>query len=216
MSEDPVTREQIAALKLGGRPLVVLDVDEVVLEFVGPFGRFLESEGYRLKAGSFRLTGNIFGLDDGEVAGRETVGGLLDRFFVLQADWQKPAEGAVAGIARLAEQADVVLLTAMPHRHFAIREPLLRSHGVDVPLVTTETAKGPAIAAMRSAGMPVAFVDDLPGNLLSARQTVEDIHLVHLMAAPAFRAFLPSLPEGIFPADDWPHAVEIIEAAFTP
>lgn len=212
MSDDPDTRKLIAGLQLDAPALVVLDVDEVVLEFVSPFSMFLESEGFRLKTQSFKLNGNILDAVSDEPADRETVALLLDRFFTAQDDWQTPADGAVAGIARLAGNADVVLLTAMPHRHFAVREALLRRHGVTAPLIPTEKAKGPAIAAMRRASIPVAFVDDLPVNLASARETVTDIHLVHLMADTGFRSLLPPLPGGTHAADDWPHAVEIIEA----
>lgn len=213
MSDDPATRARIATLKFGGRPLVVLDVDEVVLEFVTPFSRYLDRQGYRLLTETFRLHGNVVRRTNDEPADRETVSNLLDSFFAAQDEWQTPAEGAVAAVARLAENADVVLLSAMPHRHFAVREKLLGRHGVTAPLVPTEAAKGPAIAAMRRKGVPVAFVDDLPTNLASAREAVEDIHLVHLMAHPGFRALLQPLPEGVHSADDWAQAVRIIETA---
>ena len=42
MSDDPETARQIAELSRDARPLLVLDVDEVMLEFVRPFTGFLE------------------------------------------------------------------------------------------------------------------------------------------------------------------------------
>ena len=46
-------------IHLRERPLIVSDVDDVVLEFINPFKIFLESCGHVLLPRSFRLTGNI-------------------------------------------------------------------------------------------------------------------------------------------------------------
>ncbi|TIX09093.1 MAG: hypothetical protein E5V46_23830, partial [Mesorhizobium sp.] len=59
MSDDPETARQIEELAADDRPLLVLDVDDVVLEFIRPFPHFLKSRGFALTLASFRLTGNI-------------------------------------------------------------------------------------------------------------------------------------------------------------
>jgi hypothetical protein len=68
--------------------------------------------------------------------------------------------------------------------------------------------KGPAIAMLRGEKKrPVAFVDDLPRNLLSARESVSDASLFHLMADNSIRALLPPFdPEGITTVTDWKDA----------
>ena len=48
---------------LSNRPLVVCDIDEVVLEFLTPFRNFLRASGLDLLPRSFRLHGNIVVLD---------------------------------------------------------------------------------------------------------------------------------------------------------
>ncbi|TIU91285.1 MAG: hypothetical protein E5W04_37490, partial [Mesorhizobium sp.] len=79
--------------------------------------------------------------------------------------------------------------------------------GLIYPLLTTEMAKGPAIAKLRGAkGRPVAFVDDQPANLASARKSVTDAHLFHLMADNSLRAFLPPTPDDIISVDNWREA----------
>lgn len=45
MSDDPETARQIEELASDDRPLLVLDVDDVVLEFIRPFPQFLERRG---------------------------------------------------------------------------------------------------------------------------------------------------------------------------
>ena len=75
-------------------------------------------------------------------------------------------------------------------------------------------AKGPAVAKLRGKKRrPVAFVDDQPSNLVSARQSVADAHLFHLMADNSLRAFLPPLPADIVMVQDWREAAPKIANA---
>ena len=214
MTIDPETLRQIEELSRDERPLLVLDVDDVLLHFVRPFPRYLESRGYRLRLDSFRLHGNVFEIETGTEAGREQVSELIDTFFRLQTDWQELVEGAAESVAAIARDAEVVLLTAMPHRHRDTRRIHLDQLGLRYPLLTTEMEKGPAIRRLRGdSGRPVAFVDDMPRNLASAREAVADAHLFHLMADTTLRAMLPMPPEGTAVVEDWPDAGGRIAAA---
>jgi hypothetical protein len=214
MSDDPETLRQIEELAADDRPLLVLDVDDVVLEFIRPFPKFLERQGFKLTISSFRLTGNIAETASGRLVEQTEVTALLDAFFDGQSEWQTITEGAAEALAVLGEQVEIVLLTAMFHRHRAARRAHLDALGLPYPLLTTEMAKGPAVARLRGAsGRPVAFVDDQPNNLVSARQSVPDVHLFHLMADNSLRAFLPPLPDDIVPVHDWREATpRIVEA----
>ena len=214
MSVDPETLRQIEALSQDERPLLVLDVDDVLLDFVGPLPRYLASRGYRLRLDTFRLHGNVFEIDSGAEAEKERVTELLNDFFAVQTDWQTLVEGAAEAVGRIARDAEVVLLTAMPHRHRDTRRRHLDALGLTYPLLTTEMAKGPAIHRLRGdSGRPVAFVDDIPRNLVSARESVADAHLFHLMADNALRALLPPPDEGVVVVHDWPDAETKIAAA---
>ncbi|THF58442.1 hypothetical protein [Ollibium composti] len=214
MSDDPETLRQIEELAADDRPLLVLDVDDVVLEFIRPFPKFLEQQGFKLTISSFRLTGNIAETATGRLVEQTEVTALLDAFFDGQSEWQTITEGAAEALAVLGEQVEIVLLTAMFHRHRATRRAHLDALGLSYPLLTTEMAKGPAVARLRGAsGRPVAFVDDQPNNLVSARQSVPDVHLFHLMADNSLRAFLPPLPDDIVPVHDWREATPRIAEA---
>jgi hypothetical protein len=207
MSEDPETARQIAELARDTRPLLVLDVDEVVLEFLRPFIGFLGSRQLKFDTHLFRLHGNISDAATGAVVDNDRVSALLEEFFALQADWQVAADGAAAVIAGLARDAEIVMLTAMPHRYRTIRRAHLDALGFRYPLLTTETAKGPALRQLRGAHpRPVAFVDDIPHNLVSVRAAVTDAHLFHLMAHAEMRRLMPPLPDGIEIADNWADA----------
>ncbi|MDH6229489.1 hypothetical protein M2281_000061 [Mesorhizobium soli] len=214
MSEDQETARQIAELARDDRPLLVLDVDEVVLEFIQPFTGFIGTQGLELRADSFRLHGNVFDLETQAAIADERVSALIEEFFVVQADWQRCPEGATEAIATLAERAEIVMLTAMPHRHRTTRRSLLDRLGFPYPLLTTERAKGPAIQQLRGEHpRPVAFVDDIAHNLVSARACVADAHLFHIMAHKGLRELMPPLPEGIVEVENWQEAMPKIAMA---
>lgn len=88
------TLRQIEELASDDRPLLVLDVDDVVLEFIKPFPRFLERRGLRLTLKSFHLTGNIAEAASGRLVEQPEVTALLDEFFETQAEWQSITIGA--------------------------------------------------------------------------------------------------------------------------
>jgi hypothetical protein len=214
VSDDPETARQIAELSRDTRPLLVLDVDEVLLEFVRPFTGFLNARQLDLKTTSLRLHGNVIEIETGTALANERVTELLGEFYEVQANWQTAAERAAPAIAALADQVEIVLLTAMPHRHRDARRAHLDLLGFHYPLVTTERAKGPAIRQLRGDHpRPIAFVDDMLHNLLSVQATVPDAHLFHLMMHPEFRAMLPPLPEGVVAVEDWDDAASKIAAA---
>ena len=194
---------------------MVLDVDDVILEFVRPFVGFLDTRGLDLKLETFRLNGNIIDRKASIPVETEVVASLIDDFFHVQAQWQTAVEGAVDAIAELSRETEIVMLTAMPHRHRALRRAHLDNRGFPYPLLTTETPKGPAIGKLRGEHQrAVAFVDDIPRNLVSVRDAVADAHLFHLMAMPSLRGLLPPLPDDVAIVDDWRLAGRRIAAAF--
>ena len=214
MNLDPETARQIEELSHDDRPLLVLDVDDVLIEFIRPFPNYLKSKGYELRLETFRLHGNIYETATETPVERELASELIDGFYASQADWQTITEGAAEALATLRSHAEIVLLTAMPHRHREIRRRHLRSLGLAYPLLTTEAPKGPAIHALRGrTPRPVAFVDDMPNNLASVGKHVPDAHLFHLMADNSLRKLMPRPAEGIHVVRDWPDAAPRIARA---
>jgi hypothetical protein len=203
-------RERIEALARSSRPLVICDIDEVVLEFISPFMDFLDSHGHELRADSFRLHGNVYFKETGEVTDRTTISDFLERFFGEHDDWQEPVAGAreALGVIQAAHGADIVFLTAMPPRHHARRRALLDRHGISHPMIATEDAKGDAVAALtrHHPDKPVAFIDDLPPNHISVLQAAPGALGLHLMAFEGLRPHLPPMPDGVKSVADWTEA----------
>ncbi|MGB3500922.1 MAG: hypothetical protein WBA44_04805 [Mesorhizobium sp.] len=207
MSDDPETLRQIEELSHDDRPLLVLDVDDVLLDFIKPFPTFLERQGYKLTLNEFRLLGNIARSPSGELANASEVQSLIDGFFVAQAEWQSITDGAADALAHFGDRVEIVLLTHMPHRHREARRKHLLDLGLTYPVLTTEMPKGPAIRRLRGDnGRQVAFVDDQPRNLASAIESVPDVHAIHLMADISIRHLQQPAPAQAHVVDDWAEA----------
>jgi hypothetical protein len=192
----------------------VLDVDDVLLEFLRVLPNYLDSQGYELKLRNFKLNGNIVDKVTGEEAPIARVRELIDSFFGAQTDWQPLTEGAAEALASFGDTVEIVLLTAMPHKHRDTRRAHLDALGLPYPLLTTEAPKGPAVRRLRGkTDRPVAFVDDIPHNLVSVRQAVPDAHVFHMMGDDEVRALLDPLEDGMHHVVDWADAAPRIAEA---
>lgn len=200
--------------RLGDRPLIVCDVDDVVLQFIAPFERFLESEGYRLVPRSFKLHGNIVAADD-VAADDAQVTRLIETFFERQEEWQAPLVLAEESLARLSASADVVLLTAMPPVYRDQRRRLLDRFDLRYPLLASLQPKGPIVKALHEArDLPIAFIDDMTRNLHSVHEHVADCLLLHLTPESDIHRFAPSAMEGIARVKGWEEAFAHIDGHF--
>jgi hypothetical protein len=203
----------IAHVKLRERPLVVCDIDEVVLEFISPLGAYLRDNGHELLPRSFHLHGNIVSLLDGSIPENDAVSAFIEGFFATQDRWQKPAERAVETLHALSSDADVVFLTAMPPRHQTLRRALLDRFDLAYPMIATEAPKGPVVRQLHAdRPLPVAFLDDIERNLLSVGTHVPDCLLLQLMANDDFRALAPPPTDGILAVAGWEEALATLRS----
>jgi hypothetical protein len=187
----------------GSRPLVICDVDEVLLHFVAPFKAFLKHNGHTLVTSSYRLTGNVFDDATGAPAGQEAVMRLLGGFFEAQHEWQTPVDGALQALNELAEDFDVLLLTAMPHTHRERRANFMTGLGFTMPVLTVESDKGPSVARLARARPSAAFIDDLAHNHHSVAQHHPGARLYQIMAYRDYGEPIPTAPAGVEWHDDW-------------
>lgn len=201
---------------LKDRPLVVCDVDDVVLEFLKPFEAYLENGGSKLLHRSYRLHGNIISLETEAALEDSVVSGLIETFFEDQERWQTPFAQAVETLQTLHEDADVVFLTAMPPRFAAQRRRLLDQLHLAYPMVATETPKGPVVKAIHAdRSLPVGFIDDMAHNLQSVGDHVSDCLLIHMMPDSVIHRMAPKPAEHVVRAEDWLHAGVLLKSHFT-
>lgn len=169
------------------RPLVISDCDEVLLHMVAPFKQWLE-EGQGI---SFQLQGNNFGTamrwaDSGEVLEQKDIWRFLRSFFDTEMHRQLPIAGAVSGISRLGEIADVVILTNLVDDHRDARAAQLADVGIHARVFTNQGPKGPALLNILDEFQPsqAIFIDDLAQHHQSAIETVPHISRLHLCGEP--------------------------------
>lgn len=169
------------------RPLIISDCDEVLLYMVAHFRDWLgESQGV-----DFSMVGNDFSesmrwKQGGELVEPSEIWGFLRAFFDTEMHRQNPIPGAVAGIAALAEHADVVVLTNLTDRHREMRAAQLADHGIEARVFTNQGPKGPALKAILEEYAPsrAVFIDDLAQHHKSAAEAVPDVHRLHLCGEP--------------------------------
>ncbi len=174
MADSPITAvPQLADLGLSReRPLVLIDVDEVLGLFMQGFGDYLAAQhGLEMRIDRFALFQNIYRpgatqhLDIAE--GRK----LFDAFFTTHCDEIEPAPGAVEALGRLANHAGLLILSNAPPQAERLRTRWLAKHGIAHPLVLNSGAKGPIAAGLiAQTPHPTAFVDDLLSNLDSVAE----------------------------------------------
>ena len=158
------------------RPLVISDCDEVLLYMVAPFRDWLhESQGVR-----FEMVGNDFAgamkYADGDTpVPPEEIWRLLRGFFDTEMHRQTPIPGAVEGMARLAEHADVVILTNLTDERQLHRTEQLAAHGIHARVFTNQGPKGPALARIVADAQLVAddHGSDLGAQLCSSTLEIE-------------------------------------------
>ena len=195
------------------RPLIISDCDEVLLYMVAPFRDWLaESQGVE-----FRMVGNDFSRSmrwqgSGELVEPAEIWRLLRGFFDTEMHRQTPIPGAVEGIARLAEQADVVVLTNLTDRHRDMRFEQLAGHGIHARVFTNQGPKGPALKAIMDEYAPsrAVFIDDLAQHHASVGGEVPHIRRLHLCGEPMLASRIDcALEAGDAHAriDTWEHAL---------
>jgi hypothetical protein len=196
------------------RPLVLVDVDEVLGLFVQGFGRFLEMRGLELRLQRFALFESIF--EPGEAAHLAVEHGRrhLEEFFRYGAGDIGVAPGAPEALAEIARDASVVILTNAPGQARLARARWLGRHGLDYPLVLNAGPKGPMAAALSAqVEAPAAFIDDLLPNLDSVAEAAPQVARFQMVADPALRPIAPTAPERHRRIDHWPELAQAVKAA---
>jgi hypothetical protein len=198
-----------------GRPLLIVDADEVILRFVDGFDRFLRAEGLFLDLTSYRLHGNVKRLDDGKPVLDVEVTALLDEFR-NELDSLEIVDGAREVLAALAPRLDIVVLTNIVPAQAGPRRRNLATLELDLPLVANSGAKGPAVKALAArAGRPTFFVDDIPQNLTSAAEIAPEVLRIHLIGDDRLKPLLPPATAAHLRADHWRDAEAFISAKLT-
>jgi hypothetical protein len=193
------------------RPLLIVDVDEVLGLFMEGFGRFLQGRGLEFRVDRFALFQNIYAPGAAEHLPLDEGKRHYEDFFRYGCGEMDPSPGAVEALARLSQRAGVVILTNAPSQARLARARWLGRHGLDYPLVLNSGPKGPLAAALAAQTRgPAAFIDDLIPNLDSVAETAPQVARFQMVADPRLRPFAPSAPEHHARIDDWRDMAEAV------
>lgn len=212
---DPDSLEELRALDLArGRPLLAVDCDEVMVEFSSHVARWMPSTGHEMRLTQYRLEGTMFPLGEDTPLPFDECVALLDRFFHEETEKQEAVAGAVDALARLAADAQVVVLTNVPRFAGPVRRRNLAALGMEFPVVVNSGGKGRALAWLgAAAAAPTVFVDDSPLQHEHAARHAPDVARVHFVGAASLRELMAESPEADHRAHDWDEAEAQIRAA---
>jgi FMN phosphatase YigB (HAD superfamily) len=202
------TLAQLKDLSLHAKkPLVICDVDEVVVHFTRAFEAYIAEDGLYLNTASFAINGNIRFSDGDKALPDSKVADIIDRFFRERTEFLEPIDGAIAALMDFSRDASVVMLTNLPHFARDQRIRNLQNLGLPFPCVTNSGPKGPAIShlAERTSG-PVVFIDDSPGFISSCRDHADQVHLIHFLHDERFARHLEPFDFVSLTANSWQQA----------
>jgi hypothetical protein len=196
------------------KPLLVLDVDEVLAMFIRGFEQFVGRHGFEMRLTRFAIFQNIYRPGEAEhldlAAGRE----LFEAFFQAEVEAIDAAPGAREAVAALAREAGVVVLTNAPESSRAPRERWLHRVGLPYPLIVNSGLKGPAVAALAARTLrSTAFVDDLLVNLDSVAEAAPLVRRFQMVADERLRGLATTAPDRHPRIDHWPDLGKAIATA---
>jgi FMN phosphatase YigB (HAD superfamily) len=185
----PEVLSQIRALPVSERPLVICDIDEVILHLTTHLEDYLHARELMFLKHGYRFTGNIAHNKDKTAISAEEVRRHLLTFFDEVSHAQEMVPGANTALGELSENWDIVLLTNLPGgQNKPKREKLLAELGIPFPVLTNSGPKGGAVSAL-AAGRPnpVIFIDDSPTNHTSVKASLPSAVQIQFIADPRFR-----------------------------
>lgn len=195
------------------RPLLITDCDEVLLHMVSHFDEWLgEAHGIHFAFESGSFGGAMTEMAGGAPVAEERVWPLLDQFFREEMGRQTLVPGALEALGRIAEVADIVVLTNLGDEAHPWRVDQLARHGIRHEVVCNRGGKGvPARTIIaRHNATRAAFVDDLAVHHASVAKHAPEVHRLHMVAEPRLAPAVPPAEHSHARIDDWPTACDWI------
>ena len=193
------------------RALLVCDVDEVVVHFIKGLESYLAELNLWLDPASFALNGNIKSIGDNKPVPTAQVGEILTSFFKLKTHELEPIGGAVDALNQLRNEMQIILLSNLPHDAYDARMVNMKNIGLDIPLITNEGGKGPAVKALtHTLNAELFFIDDIPQYLTSVAESCPQANLIHFAHDERFAKHAPDIGFEHFKTRNWPDITDHI------
>ncbi|MEM7423494.1 MAG: hypothetical protein AAF334_07205, partial [Pseudomonadota bacterium] len=138
MTED-LSASTLAHLKaleiVPGRPLIAVDVDEVLVKFVSHLSDWMRGIGFEMRLVTYQLEGSMFPAGSEEPLPFAECIELINRFFSEETENQQAIPGGREALLRLEVDAQIVILTNVPGHATEMRRRNLDALGLHYPLV---------------------------------------------------------------------------------
>ena len=201
----PETLAQLETLEITpGQPLIAVDADEVMVVFVEHLSRWMETIGFEMRLVRYQLEGSMYPKGSNKALPFDECIGLINRFFAEQTLAQRAVPGAPETLARLANKAQIVVLTNVPRRATETRRENLTSLGIPYPMVVNSGGKGRAMAWLAAkAQAPTAFVDDSVRQVESVANRAPEVVRIHFAWADFIHRIYPECRHASCQVRDW-------------
>jgi len=193
------------------RPLLITDCDEVLLHMVSHFAQWLEAEqGVRFALDTGRFSDAMTLIETGEPLALDQAWILLDAFFRGEMHRQTLVPGAVEALGRIAEVADIVILTNLGSEAHPWRVDQLASHGIRHDVICNSGGKGSPVKKLARRRPSAVFVDDLPMHHASVAKHAPNVWRLNMIAEPRVASVVPMAEHADARIDDWAEASQWI------
>lgn len=191
------------------RPLIISDCDEVLMHMVAPFAEWLDAEHdvhFRMEDATFRNA--LRRKACGTPLEMAEAWPLLDGFFTSEMHRQHPIVGAADAMARLADHADIVILTNVGPDHAAARTAQLERAGMPYRVIGSRGGKGEPVARLLDEIGPSSalFIDDLPQHHTSVAREAPQVWRLHMVGEPLIADKVPAAEDAHARIDVWADA----------
>ena len=212
---EPRARALADAMEIApDRPLLIVDADEVLFQFMNAFHAFIQSRGHAFVFRSYALNGNVLAHEGGPPLTKEEVGALVGGFFAERTAAMPPDPEAAPALRRLeAEGVQALVLSNVPESAANARREALAASLINLSLAPWSGPKGEAVKALaaKTSGA-TAFVDDIAHHHESVRDLAPDVHRLHYVTHPTLRELLGKVEAAHDQAESWPQLEEIIKS----
>lgn len=190
-----------------GRPLIAVDVDEVLVIFVEHLSQWMQTIGFEMRLQTYQLEGSMYPAGSDDPLPFDDCIAMIRRFFEAEVLQQKAIPGGASTLDALSKVAQIVILTNVPRLATSGRRKNLDALGIPFPLVVNTGGKGRAMAWLaHQAEAPCGFVDDSVTQIESVAKWVPDAVRVHFAWADFIDRIFPSCEHATQRVRSWKDA----------
>ena len=198
---------QLSEISLDSKkPLLISDADEVILDFLGAFEKYLLSHDLRFDLSTYSLFGNILEIKNNNPISKEEVISHLDNFFDIHTKDISIVNGAFENLKKIEDELNcqIIILTNIPLKRRQDRIHCFQTNNLNYPIITNVNSKGPTIREIiNNFNNKVFFVDDMIFNLISANEEVPKVKLIHYVSDKRLVKLIKTPEDIAYKADSW-------------